>query len=153
MQHGGIQDESSKHEQQKVYKLSLSQTANAELLRPLSKTNAALRQRLRKHGLLTMTRRQAIDRMLCAIHNNIAWMTEVLHSAEDAQLCQPSFIQTLAALKNNLTVFAAQIKKYKENNKEHGTQQHIKHGMVQLADAVKHFDYLRKLLALHRAEV
>ena len=102
MQHGGIQDESSKHEQQKVYKLSLSQTANAELLRPLSKTKAALRQRLRKHGLLTMTRRQAIDRMLCAIHNNIAWMTAVLHSAEDAQLCQPSFIQTLAALKLSL---------------------------------------------------
>ena len=80
-------------------------------------------------------------------------MTEVLLSAEDAQLCQPSFIQKLAALKDNLEVFAAQIKKYKENNKEHGTQQHIKHGMVQLADAVKHFDYLRKLLALHRAEV
>ena len=152
MRAGGIQDESSKHEQQKVYKRSLSQTANAELLRPLSKTKAALRQRLRKHGLLTMTRRQAIDRMLCAIHNNIAWMTEVLHSAEDAQLCQPSFIQTLAALKDNLTVFAAQIKKYKEKNKEHGTKQHIKRGMVQLADAVKHFDYLRKLLALHRAD-
>ena len=80
-------------------------------------------------------------------------MTEVLHSAEDAQLCQPSFIQTLAAQKNNLTVFAAQIKKYKEKNEEHGTRQHIKRGMVQLADAVKHFDYLRKLLALHRVEV
>ena len=149
---GGIQDETSKHEHQKNHKRSISQTANAELLRPLSKTKEALRSRLRKHGLLTMTRRQAIDRMLCAIHNNIAWMTEVLHSAEDAQLCQPSFIQTLAAQKNNLTVFAAQIKKYKEKNKEHGTKQHIKRGMVQLADAVKHFDYLRKLLAFHRAD-
>ena len=125
---GGIQDESSKHEHKKIYKRSLSQTANAELLRPLSKTKEALRSRLRKHGLLTMTRRQAIDRMLCAIHNNIAWMTEVLHSAEDAQLCQPSFIQKLAALKDNLTVFAAQIKKYKEKNKEHGTRQHINMG-------------------------
>ena len=80
-------------------------------------------------------------------------MTEVLHSAEDAQLCQPSFIQTLAAQKNNLTVFAAQIKKYKENNKERGTQQHIKHGMVQLANAVKQFAYLRKLLALQHADL
>ena len=149
---GGIQDEISKYEHQKNHKRSISQTANAELLRPLSKTKEALRSRLRKHGLLTMTRRQAIDRMLCAIHNNIAWMTEVLHSAEDAQLCQPSFIQTLAALKNNLTVFAAQIKKYKEKNKEHGTRQHIKRGMDQLADTVKHFDYLRKLLAFHRAD-
>ena len=146
---GGIQDESSKHEHQKIHKRSLSQIANAELLRPLSKTKEALRSRLRKHGLLTMTRRQAIDRMLCAIHNNIAWMTEVLHSAEDAQLCQPSFIQKLAALKDSLEVVAAQTKRYKEKNKEHGTRQHIKRGMVQLADAVKHFDYLHILLLVH----
>ena len=121
---GGIQDESSKHEHQKIYKRSLSQTANAELLRPLSKTKEALRSRLRKPGLLTMTRRRQIDRMLCAIHNNTAWITEALLSAADAQLqlCQPSFIHKLAALKDSLEVFAAQTKRYKEKNKEHGTR-------------------------------
>ena len=100
-----------------------------------------------------MTRRQQIDRMLCAIHNNTTWMTEVLLSAADAQLCQPSFIQKLAALKDSLEGVAAQAKRYKEKNKEHGTRQHIKHGMVQLANAVKQFAYLRKLLALEHVEV
>ena len=153
MQHGGIQDESSKHEQQKVYKRSLSQTANAELLRPLSKTKEALRSRLRKHGLLTMTRRQAIDRMLCAIHNNIAWMTEVLLSAAGSQLCQPSFIKKLAGLKDNLELVAAETKRYRENDKEHGTLQLIKHAMVQVDEAVEHFAYLGQLLDLERAEL
>ena len=146
---GGIQDESSKHEHQKNHKRSISQTANAEQLRHLYKRKEALRSRLRKHGLLTMERRQAIDKMLCAIHNNIAWMTEVLHSAEDAQLCQPSFIQTLAAQKNNLTVFAAQIKKYKEKNKEILTWRVCANGKRQLWMARTHLEILyRRLVPL-----
>ena len=152
MQHGGIQDESSKHEQQKVYKLSLSQTANAELLRPLSKTNAALRQRLRKHGLLTMTRRRQLDRTLCQVYNNTASMTQALRSAEESQLCHPSFIKKLAAVKDNLEVVAAEAKMYKEKNKEHGTQQLLKHVLAELSDACKQFAYLRKLLQLERAK-
>ena len=80
-------------------------------------------------------------------------MTEALLSAADSQLCHPSFIKKLAAVKDNLEVVAAEANMYKEKNKEHGTQQLLKHGLSELSDACKQFAYLRKLLHLERAEI
>ena len=80
-------------------------------------------------------------------------MTQALRSAEESQLCHPSFIKKLAAVKDNLEVVAAEAKMYKEKNKEHGTQQLLKHVLAELSDACKQFAYLRKLLHLERAEI
>ena len=151
MQHGGIQDESSKHEQQKVYKRSLSKTANAE--RPLSESNDTSSYKRQPHGLLTLARRRQLDTTLCQIYNNTAWMTEALLSAEESQLCHPSLIKKLATVKDNLEVVAAEAKMYKEKNKEHGTQQLLKHVLAELSDACTQFAYLRKLLHLERAKI
>ena len=41
---------------------------------------------------------------------------------------------------------------YNEKNKEHGTQQLLKHVLAELSDACKQFAYLRKLLHLERAK-
>ena len=52
-----------------------------------------------------------------------------------------------------MEVVAAATKRYKENNKGHGTLRLIKHAMVQVDEAVKQFAYLRKILDLERAEL
>ena len=106
MQHGGVQDESSKHEQQKVYKRSLSKSANVE--RPLSQSNDTSSYKRQPHGLLTFARRRQLDTTLCQIYNNTAWMTEALLSAKESQLCHPSLIKKLATVKDNLEVGAAE---------------------------------------------
>ena len=41
-------------------------------------------------------------------------MTQALRSAEESQLCHPSFIKKLATVKDNLEVVAAEAKMYKE---------------------------------------
>ena len=56
-------------------------------------------------------------------------------------------------LKDNLELVAAETKRYRENNKEHGTLQLIKDAMVQLDETVEHFAYLDKLLDLEHAEL
>ena len=83
-----------------------------------------------------------LDRVVCIIYKNTASMTEGLLRAANSQLIEPAFIKKLAGLKDNLEVVAAETKMHKEKNKEHGTQQLMKHAMLQVDEAVEHFAYL-----------
>ena len=80
-------------------------------------------------------------------------MTEALLRAANSQLIEPAFIKKLAALKDNLEMVAAATKRYNENNKEGDSLQLVRDTMVQLDEAVQHFAYLDKLLALEHAEL
>ena len=94
-----------------------------------------------------------LDRVVCIIYKNTASMTEALLRAANSQLIEPAFIKKLAGLKDNLELVVAETKRYRENDKEHGTLQLIKHAMVQVDEAVEQFAYLGKLLDLERAEL
>ena len=102
---------------------------------------------------MTLHGRDQLDRVVLTIYKNTESMTEALLRAANSQLIDPAFIKKLVALKDNLELVAAEIKRYRENNKEHGTLQLIKHAMVQLDEAVEHFAYLDKLLDLERAKI
>ena len=78
-------------------------------------------------------------------------MTQALRSAEESQLCHPSFIKKLAAVKDNLEVVAAKINTYKEKNKEHDTPQLKRRAICLLDAARRQFRYLRKLLDMEPA--
>ena len=77
-------------------------------------------------------------------------MTEALLSAEESQLCHPSFIKKLAAVKDNLALVAAATKRYTENNKEQGTMDLKRHAIAQMDKATKEFAPFRKILELAR---
>ena len=94
-----------------------------------------------------------LDRVVCIIYKNTASMTEGLLRAVNSQLIEPAFIKKLAGLKDHLELVVAETKRYRENDKEHGTLQLIKHAMLQVDEAVEHFAYLGQLLDLERAEL
>ena len=102
---------------------------------------------------MTLHGRHKLDRLGSQIHKETPSMTEALLRAANSQLIDPAFIKKLVALKDNLELVAAETKRYRENNKEHGTLQLIKHAMVQVDEAVEHFAYLGQLLDLERAEL
>ena len=52
-------------------------------------------------------------------------MTEALLRAANSQLIEPAFIKKLAAVKDKLEALAATVKRYNENDNEHGTLQLI----------------------------
>ena len=80
-------------------------------------------------------------------------MEKALLAAEKSQLFSPAFISKLAAVKDNLEVVAAAIKRYNENNKEDGTLQVKKHAMDHVDEAVKQFAYVRRILHLEPSSV
>ena len=168
MRPGGIQDESSKHEQQTVFKAYRSQTTKArqqrrryrhtqmlkgKMPRPISYTRQQVYRRTRQNGAVTLHGRDQLDRVVFTIYKKTASMPEALLQAANSQFIDPAFIKKLVALKDKLELVAAEIKMYRENNKEHCTLQLIKHAMVQLDEAVEHFAYLDKLLELEHAEL
>ena len=129
------------------------QMTKGKVTRPISYPNQYVRGTLRREGAVTLKGLHKLDRLVSIIYKNTASMTEALLRAANSKLIEPAFIKKLAAMKDNLEVVAGATKRYKKNNKEHGTLQLIQDAMVQLDEAVEHFAYLRKLLDLERAEV
>ena len=158
-----IQDKHSDHEDQTVHGRYLSDTCGGQyergcqagckhVNRSYSQMRSAAATRQTRSGPLSSTKRQQLDRVVFTINQHFASMKERLLRASNSPFIDPAFLKKLATELYDLDRYAVYIKKYKEKNEEHGTRQHIKRGMDQLADTVKHFDYLRKLLAFHRAD-
>ena len=160
MRPGGIQDESSKHEHQKVPKLLrfLSQTkvvvrSQVKRIRPtaqqFSQSSKAVRQRrIRASSLMTLQRRQ---RRHNVIYSHTAWMGRVLLAAEKSQLIDPAFVKKVAAVKDDLEVAAAAPTMCKESDCVHRAL--CKRAMRQLVRARSMYAYLCKVLELERAEL
>ena len=144
MRHGDIQDESSKHEQQKVLERCMASRAVKHRRSCQLKTSARA---------LTVAKRRQLDNMVSTLVNYTSWMDGALVAAEESHFFAPAYIKNLAAVKDNLELVAAETKTYRENDKEHGTLQLIRHAMVQVDEAVEHFAYLGQLLGLERAEL
>ena len=147
MRPGGIQDERRKHEHVKMHGRCHSDNPGAlygRLCRwkskrtvPLSQTNRAEIDRLKRAGLLSIAKRQQLDNMVSTLLNYTAWMEEALVAAEESQFFAPAYIKKLAAMKDNLALVAAATKRYTENNKEHGTMDLKRHAIVQMDEATK----------------
>ena len=144
MRPGDIQDESSKHEHQKVLERGRASRA-VENRRPYQLKAIA--------RALTLAKRRQLDNIVSTLLNYTAWMEEALVAAEESQFFAPAYIKNLAAVKDNLELVAAATKRYNENNKEHGTLELKRHAMVQMDEAAKQFAHLRKILDLARGEI
>ena len=164
MRPGGIQDESSEHKHQTQYDGHLSdgwgaqykgrcQPRNSQGKRIYSQTRQAVGGRIRRRGLLTLKRRQQLGSLVLMIYKHTALMTQALLTAAHSQLIDPAFIKKLAAVKDHLEAVAVTVKMYKDNNKENGTFQLMKHTMAQVDDAVKQFACLGKILDLEPSSV
>ena len=166
MRPGGSQDESSKHEHVKMHgrchsdnssapdkRLCRSSNGRKQIVRGGGRPNRAGRDKLKRAGLLSIAKRQQLDNMVSTLFNYTVWMEEALVAAKESQFFAPEYIKKLAAVKDNLEAVAAATKRYKENNKEHGTLQFKKHAMVQMDEAVKQFASLRKILDLEPSSV
>ena len=160
MRPGGIQDESSKHEHQKVPKLLrfLSQTkdvvrAEGRQYRstPLqfSQSSSAVRKRrIRASSLMTLQRRQLRHNV---IYSYTAWMGRVLLAAEKSQLIDAAFVKKVAAMKDDLEVATAALTMPKENSYVHLTL--FKRAIIQVNEARRLCAYLCKVLDVERAEL
>ena len=141
MRPGDIQDESSKHEHQKVLERCRASRA-VENRRPYQLKTIA--------RALTHAKRRQLDKMVSTLLNYTAWMEEALVAAEESQFFAPEYIKNLAAVKDYLGRVAAATKRYNENNKEDGTLKIKRHAVAQMDDAAKQFTHLRKILDLAR---
>ena len=141
MRHGDIQDESSKHEQQKVLERCMASRAVKHRRSCQLKTSARA---------LTVAKRRQLDNMVSTLLNYTAWMEEALVAAEESQLLAPEYIKNLVAVKDNMVRVAAATKRYNENNKEEGTIKVKEHAMAQMDDAAKQFRHLGKILDMAR---
>ena len=160
MRPGDIQDESIKHEHGKMHGRCHSENPGALYKRlcrwkskrtvPLSQTNRAEIDRLKRAGLLSIAKRQQLDNMVSTLFNYTAWMEEALVAAEESQFFAPAYIKKLAAVKDNLALVAAATKRYTENNKEQGTMDLKRHAIAQMDEATKEFAPFRKILELAR---
>ena len=164
MRSDGIQDQRSEDEDQKVYNRYLSDACGAlhkggckpggsQVQRIYSRNYDAVWQRIRRRGSLTLSRRLQLEKMVSTMVHYTAWMEKALLAAEQSQLFSPAFISKLAAVKDNLEVVAAALKRYNENDKEDGTLQVKKHAMGHVDEAVKQFAYVRRILHLEPSSV
>ena len=80
-------------------------------------------------------------------------MTEALLRAANSQIIEPAFIKKLTALKDNLEMVAAATKTDNANNNKADSLQLVRDTIVQRDEAVQHFAYLDKLLALEHSEL
>ena len=141
MRPGDIQDESSKHEHQKVLERCRASRA-VKNRRPYQLKTIA--------RALTLAKRRQLDNMVSTLLNYTAWMEEALVAAEESQLLAPEYIKNLVAVKDNMVRVAAATKRYNENNKEEGTIKVKEHAMAQMDDAAKQFRHLGKILDMAR---
>ena len=139
MRHGDIQDESSKHEQQKVLERCMASRAVKHRRSCQLKTSTRA---------LTVAKRRQLDNMVSTLVNYTSWMDGALVAAEESHFFAPAYIKNLAAVKDNLELVAAATKRYNQNNKEEGTMELKRHAMAQIDDAAKQFAHLRKILDL-----
>jgi len=159
MRPGGIQDESSKHEQQKGPKLLrfLSETKSAvkshiwrlkqHTPRKLFHSDFAVKQR-RIWGRSSYQRRR-LNNLLRITYSHTAWMGRVLLAAEKSQLIDPTFVKKVAAVKDDLEVAAAGPTMHIASAYEHFALS--KRLMIQLVDARRMCAYICKVLNLERA--
>ena len=103
MRAGEIQDESSKHEHQKVHERYLFQ--DLWCCEPsVLPAQRAVYDRQKRCGLLTTAKRLQLNNMVSTMNSHTVWMGEALFAAEKSQLLDPPLIKKLGALKNNMEV-------------------------------------------------
>ena len=152
MRPGGIQDESSKHEQQKGPKMLRLMpkkiSTHFRMRHTLSQCSKKVMKRRIRAGSLTTLQRQ--QRRHNVINSHTAWMERVLLAAEKSQLIDPAFVQNVAAaVKDDLEVAAAAPTMHNLSDYEHFAL--CKRRMIQLVEARRVCAYLCKVLDLERA--
>ena len=110
-------------------------------------------RRLRQKGVKLLNGRHQLGTLVSQIHNETQSMTEALLRAANSQIIEPAFITKLTAMKDNLEMVAATTKADNTDNKKGDSLQLVRDTMFQLDEAVQHFAYLNKLLALEHAEL
>ena len=83
---------------------------------------------------------------MVTMENASAKMAEELESAQHSTVIGPGVITALVAVKSNFDVAAAELKAYKENNKEVDTSKVLKDAKKQVTDARKPFTILKKIV-------
>ena len=85
---------------------------------------------------------------MVTMENASAKMATELESAQHSTVIGPGVITALVAVKSNFDVAAAELKAYKENNKEVDTLNVLKDAKKQVTDSRKQFTILRKIVNL-----
>ena len=80
-------------------------------------------------------------------------MTEALCRAASSQFIDPAFIKKLTEVKDDLEAAGVAVKKYREQNKGHGTAQLKQRATLHVSEARRCSTYLDKILAMERTEL
>ena len=83
---------------------------------------------------------------MVTMENASAKMATELESAQHSTVIGPGVITALVAVKSSFDVAAAELKTYKENNKEVDTSKVLKDAKKQVTDARKQFTILKKIV-------
>ena len=169
---GGIQDESSKEEQQEMQERCPTHAIQGEcrsdayqkkglckFTLPVEQlfaqdNDAVLEPKLEfqrdcwNTSKLTPTRRLQLADLMFRIYHQAAWMGEVLLAANNSELIDPGYVNKVLASKNHLEVVALAVREYKQRNKEAGTPQIKRGAMAHLTEARKQCTYLARILGL-----
>ena len=172
MRPGGIQDESSKEEQQEMQERCLTHPIQDEcrsdayqkkglckFTMPVEQlfaqdNDAVLEPKLEfqrdcwNTSKLTPARRVQLADLMFRIYHQAAWMGEIILAADNSELIDPLFLNKVLASKNHLEVVALAVKDYKQRNKEAGTPQIKRGAMAHLTEARKQCTYLARILGL-----
>ena len=158
---GGIQDEDgiSKHKHNEVYKRKRFVSARAMYQRMWrarqtgyrmpSQTKYAVIMRRKRAGILSIKRRQQLERLLFTIYKETAWMKGVLLKVTDSAYFDDAFVENIARLCDTLVKDVAfEIVKYNEENKEVDTITLKQRALDKLVEARRQFKQLQKVVSL-----
>ena len=159
---GGIQDEDgiSKHKHKEVCKPKrvmasrglynkLWRRSKPSVHRELSQNKIAVRMRRRRAGILSIKRRQQLERLLFTIYKETAWMKGVLLKVTDSAYFDDAFVANIARLCDTLVKDVAfEIVKYNEKNKVVDTSTLKQRALDKLVEARQQFRLLQKVVSL-----
>ena len=147
MRHDGMQEECSDEENEQS--LIKFMTENSEVIPESSP--ARKKKKVQPGGPLSTGDLQRVNNMLLNMEKASAKMTRELDSAKmenalAAGVIGPGVITALVDIKRNFNVAAAELKTYKENNKEVDTSKVLEDAKKLVTDARKEVTILKKIV-------